>query len=81
MPGKTVPQCVGPDTPAVGNLASLSGPTDRLLHPPPDRYSRHINQSALPNGPEAGGHGQGRLQFRKGIIYLTSQTVADTLVL
>ena len=64
VPRKAVPQRVGPNTPALGNLASLSGPKDRLLHPPPDRYSGHIDQPALPNGPEAGGGGQGHLQFR-----------------
>ena len=55
MPGKAVPQRMGPDTPALGNLASLRGPEDRLLHPPPDRYSGHIDQPALADCPETGG--------------------------
>ena len=55
MPCKTGPQRAGPDTPALGNSDSLSGPKDRLLHPPPERYSGHLDQPALASGPETGG--------------------------
>ena len=64
VPRKAVPQRMGPTTPALGDLAGLCGPKDRLLHPRPDSDPGHIDQPALPNGPETGGGGQGRLQFR-----------------
>ena len=57
MPGKTMPQRVGPNTSTLWDSDSLSGPKDRLLYPLPDRYLGHIDQPALPNGPEAGGGG------------------------
>ena len=42
----------GPDTlPALGNLASLSGPKDRLLHPPPDRDPGNFYEPALADCP------------------------------
>ena len=61
---KALTKRMGPNTSTLGNLASLSGPKDRLLHPPPDRDPGHIDQPALANGPETGGRGQGRLQLR-----------------
>ena len=64
VPGKTVSQRVGPNAPALRDLASLSGPKGCLLHPPPDRDPGHLDQPALANGPETGGRGQGGLQLR-----------------
>ena len=64
VPGKAVPQRVGPNTSPPGGLAGLSGPKDRLLHPLPDRDPGHIDQPALANCPGTGGCGQGRLQLR-----------------
>ena len=64
MQCKTGPQRAGPNTAALGELASLSGPTDRLLHPPPSRDPGHLDQPALATSPETGGRGQRRLQLR-----------------
>ena len=64
MPGKAVPQRMRPNNTAQRELANLSGPADRLLHPPPDRDPGRLDQPALANRPETGGRGQGGLQFR-----------------
>ena len=55
LPGKTMPQRVGPNTSAMTELDALCGPKNRLLHLPPDRHAGHFDQSALANDPETGG--------------------------
>ena len=64
MPRKAVPQRMGPNTSPLGELASISTPKDRLLHPPSDRHPGHIDQPALANGPETGDRGQVGLELR-----------------
>ena len=47
----TVPQGVGPDVPAVGQLASVNRPQRRLLDPPPGRGPGNADQCLLPTAP------------------------------
>ena len=61
---ETVADSVDPNTPAMMDLASLGGPKDRLLHPPPDGDPGYLDQLTLANGPEPGCRGQGCLQLR-----------------